>query len=248
MGKLVLEFNKKAHALEFGVFSITEVGKERKNSLENQHLKKNDDITHQKNDNLDYTLKMARHKATIMYFPFIRFIGDEQRVMSLGADLRELFEIVYISDISETNLAMPLFSLEDLICKFILSKFKNSYSNYRFERGDNTLSMYLFHNLASKVNKYYNGVINTFGFKRYDLQLENGLLDGLKKEKNYYLMFKKIYAKRYSTDCFSDFFDEKSYKSKIGINDLPEYATERATFDELEQQNSYFFNELKKLK
>ena len=61
-------------------------------------------------------------------------------------------------------------------------------------------------------------------------------------------MSKKIYSKRFSTDCFSDFFNEKALRSKIGINDLIEFKTEKATFDEMLQENSYFFNDLTKLK
>ena len=57
-------------------------------------------------------------------------------------------------------------------------------------------------------------------------------------------MTKKIYSKRFSTDCFSDFFTEKALRSPVGIDDLPEYSTEKATFDELSEQNSYFINDL----
>lgn len=57
-------------------------------------------------------------------------------------------------------------------------------------------------------------------------------------------MSKKIYSKRFSTDCFSDFFTAKALRSLVGIDDLSEYATEKATFDELSMQNSYFVNDL----
>ncbi len=57
-------------------------------------------------------------------------------------------------------------------------------------------------------------------------------------------MNKKIYSKRFSTDCFSDFFAKKALRSPVGINDLPEYAAEKATFEELRMQNSYFIHDL----
>ena len=57
-------------------------------------------------------------------------------------------------------------------------------------------------------------------------------------------MSKKIYSKRFSTDCFSDFFTQKALKSNFGLNDLPEYQSEKATFEELQEQNSYFMNDL----
>ena len=76
------------------------------------------------------------------------------------------------------------------------------------------------------------------------MQVESGTQDGEKAEKIYYLMSKKIYSKRFSTDCFSDFFSVKSLRSPIGIDDLQEYETEKATFDEMKEQKSYFIEDL----
>ena len=76
------------------------------------------------------------------------------------------------------------------------------------------------------------------------MQVESGTQDGTYNDRKYYLMHKKIYSKRFSTDCFSDFFTDKNLRSSVGINDLPEYATEKATFEELQQQNSYFIHDL----
>lgn len=59
-------------------------------------------------------------------------------------------------------------------------------------------------------------------------------------------MNKKIYSRRFSTDCFSDFFTEKASRSTVGINDLPEFATEKAAIGELRKENSYFIIELVK--
>ena len=74
--------------------------------------------------------------------------------------------------------------------------------------------------------------------------MESGTQDGEFDESKYYLMSKKIYSKRFSTDCFSDFFAEKALRSPVGIDDLREYATEKATFEELGEQNSYFVDDL----
>ena len=57
-------------------------------------------------------------------------------------------------------------------------------------------------------------------------------------------MKKKIYSKRFSTDCFSDFFEKKALRSPVGIDDLKEYVSEKASICELKEQNSYFINEL----
>ena len=56
----------------------------------------------------------------------------------------------------------------------------------------------------------------------------------------------KIYANRFSTDCFSDYFNDMAEKSKVGLMDYIEYATEKASVEELKSQNSYFMNALYK--
>lgn len=248
LGKKVLEENPRADSFEFGVINITEIGKERGNNLELQQVKKNDNTTNQKNDLFNSWLKMVRHSATIDNFPFVKIITDEQRPESWGADARDLCEIVHIDDCGKMNLAMPLFAIEDLIIQLLVGKFSDRYYKYRFERGDNTLFMYLYHGLISKLNNYQTRIYNTFGYYKVNVSVEKGTQDEEKKSNKYYLMSKKIYSKRFSTDCFSDFFNEKALRSKIGINDLQEFENERATFEELEKENSYFFNDLTKLK
>lgn len=246
LGKKVLQNNPKADSFEFGVINITEIGKERGNNLELLQVKKNDDSANQKNDLFNSWLKMVRHSATIDNYPFVKIITDEQRPESWGADARDLLEIVHIQECSNMKLSMPLFALEDFLIQLILNKFIDRYYKYRFERGDNTLFMYLYHGLISMLNNYHKRIYNTFGYYKLDVEVEKGTLQGKTKNCNYYLMFKKIYSRRFSTDCFSDFFHEKALRSKIGINDLSEFRTEKATFDEMLQENSYFFNELTK--
>ena len=64
-------------------------------------------------------------------------------------------------------------------------------------------------------------------------------MDGKIEKKRYYLMNKKVYSNRFSTDCFSDYFNEMARKTKIGLNDYIEYETGRANVEELKLQNSY---------
>lgn len=244
LGRKVIEGNRNADNFEFGVVVITEVGKERGNALENQEVKKRDETTNRKNDLFNSWLKMVRHSATVDNFPFVRVITDEQRPESWGADARDLCEIVHIRESGETRLAMPFFSLAELLYSWIFSKFAGLYYQYRYVRSDNTLPMYLLKLLTAKVQHYYAGIYNRFGYCRLRVQVERGTQDGRVSENKYYLSSKKIYSKRFSTDCFSDFFTEKALRSPVGIDDLREYATEKATFAELGLQNSYFVNDL----
>ena len=244
LGRKVIEGNRNADNFEFGVVVITEVGKERGNALENQEVKKKDETTNRKNDLFNSWLKMVRHSATVDNFPFVRVITDEQRPESWGADARDLCEIVHIRESGETRLAMPFFSLAELLYSWIFSKFAGLYYQYRYVRSDNTLPMYLLKLLTAKVQHYYAGIYNRFGYCTLRVQVESGTQDGQISDNKYYLSSKKIYSKRFSTDCFSDFFTEKALRSPVGIDDLREYATEKATFAELGLQNSYFVNDL----
>lgn len=244
LGRKVIENNPQKDSFEFGVINLTEVGKERKNNLELRETKRKEETTNQKNDGFNDWLKMVRHSATVDMFPFVKVITDEQRPESWGADARDLCEIVHIKNADSFKLCMPLFTITELLYQFIFSKFEKVYHQYRFNRADNTLFMHLVKSITAKFNHYVIGIHNTFGVCTASLQVESGTQDGELADKKYYLMSKKIYSKRFSTDCFSDFFNQKSIKSKVGICDLKEYDTEKASFEELQLQNSYFMNDL----
>ena len=250
LGKKVLENNQLSDSFEFGVINITEIGKERGNSLENMTVKKNDLTANQKNDLFNSWLKMVRHSATVDNYPFVKVISDEQRPESWGADARDLCEIVYVDKVSEPILAMPFFTIEEMVIDSLTSKFSDKYYDFRFERSDNTLIMYLYHKIISSLYNFKKRIYNQFGYNHMILKVEKGTMDEADKVKmcNYYLSFKKIYSKRFSTDCFSDFFTEKALRSEFGLDDLPSFEKEKASFEEMLQENSYFFNDLVRIK
>lgn len=248
LGKKVIENNKYADFLEFGVYNITEIGKERGNALDLQEIKKKSDEANQKNDYFNNTLKLIRHRATVDNFPFIRIITDDQRAASWGADARELCDIVNIDECSNFDLTLPFFNFQDLVISWLLNKFEGSYYNHRYLRGDNTFKIYVYKQIVSALYKYRLKIYNTFGYYKLNLSVEKGTQDGAYKSKRYYLSVKKIYAKRFSTDCYNDIFTEKALRSSVGLADVPEYVGVKATLDELMQQNSFFFNDLLKIK
>lgn len=250
LGRTVVENNELRNSFEFGIVAISEIGKERLNSKVSQSrgLKAKDNETNQENDGFNDALKMARHRATVLNFAFLKIIADEQRAASLGADARELFDIINIRERSDTVLLMPFFALEELIYGWLFRKFQNLYTEHRYNRGDNTLFMYLFKGIIARLNHYYNRTYNTFGCHVLRVQVESGALEGQYKEQKYYISRKKDYSKRFATDCFADFFREKALTAPVGLNDLEEYQTERATWEELKKQSSYFIRDLEGLK
>lgn len=246
LGKKMIERNAKSNAFEFGVLIMTEVGKERGNMLETSEMKKSDEEANQKNDRFNEWMKMIRHSATVDNFPFVRVMMDEQRAMSLGADARELAYIIEIEEMGELRLAMPFFQLGEIFHAVVGRRFAKWYEDFRYRRGDNTFVSHFLKWLAAAESRHYERIYNTFSYKRVSVKMQNGSLEGESKERKYYIMPKKIYSKRFSTDAYADFFYEKAIRSEVGIEDLEEYESERATLPELEAQHSYFIGNLMK--
>ena len=245
LGMQVLKDNPRRASFEFGVLLMSEFAKERGNQLTLQGIKKDDPNANQKNDLFSYDLKMCRHKATICGYPFVRFMADEQRSDSLNADTRELMSVVHIDKKQPKELLMPLFFVEELIYDIFYEKFVEFYKEYRYNRGDTCLAMYLMHNIMSAYNNYYRRIYNTFGCSVLDLSVE---LEGVEPLKaNIHLLDKKVYSDRFSTDCYRGYFEPELRVAKYGLDDYEEYADGVATLDELHHQNSYFIRDLENL-
>ena len=244
LGRKVMEHNPRAGSFEFGVVCVTEIGKERGNMLELKEMKKGAETANQKNDLFNSWLKMCRHSATVDNFPFVKVFTDEQRPESWGADARELADIINITSCGKTRLALPFYALEEMVSEWMAERFLSLYTDFRFLRGDNTLLVYLLKGVTAWLWRRNLRVYNRFGYCVLRLEKERGTLDGRFSRKKYFLMNAKIYAQRFSTDCFSDYFNDMAKKSKSGLQDYLEYMTERATVEELKKQNSYFINTL----
>jgi len=244
LGKKVLENNPNAGSFEFGVIGITEIGKERGNNLELQEKKKSADEANQKNDRFNSWLKMCRHSATVDNFPFIKVFADEQRPESWGADARDLCDIVNIVSSSELKLAMPFYTIGDMVAEWAFNKFIGLYYDFRFRRGDNTLLVHVLKSVTAWLWKRNVRIYNRYGFSVLKIEKERGTMDGKIYKKKYYLMSAKIYRKRFATDCFADYFNDMALRTNVGLNDYREYLTECASVNELQAQNSYFINAL----
>ena len=244
LGKKVLENNPKAGSFEFGVVAITEIGKERGNNLELREVKKVTNETNQKNDLFNSWLKMCRHSATIDNFPFIKVFTDEQRPESWGSDARDLCEILTIISAGEQRLALPFYTIEEMVIEWVYGRFIDLYADFRYNRGDNTLLVHILKSVTAWLWKRNVKIYNKYGYSVLIVSKQAGTMDGKSKRKKYYLMNRKIYSRRFTTDCFSDYFNEQAKKSAVGLNDYISYRTERATVEELKNQNSYFIGGL----
>ena len=244
LGKKVVENNPRVGSFEFGVIAITEIGKERGNNLELSEVRKTAKDTNQKNDLFNSWLKMCRHSATVDHFPFIKVFTDEQRPESWGADARDLCDVINIIESGERRLALPFYTIEEMLSEWAFNKFINLYYDFRFRRGDNTLLVHILKSITAFLWRRNLKIYNRFGYSVLKIEKERGTMDGKTYKKKYYLADAKIYRSRFATDCFSDYFNELARRSKVGLKDYLEYASEKATVEELKAQNSYFVNAL----
>ena len=244
LGKKVIENNPNNGSFEFGVVVITEVGKERGNTLELKDVKKATNETNQKNDLFNNWLKMCRHAATVDGFPFIKVFTDEQRPESWGADARDLCDIITIVKSGEQRCTLPFYIYEEMVEEWAFNIFKRLYENLRYKRGDNTLLVYLLKSIAGRLFNHNIKMYNEYGVSELSVAKERGIMDGKKRMQRYYIMNKKAYSDRFSTDCFSDYFNDLAKKAKIGLPDYREYISTKASVDELKYQNSYFISSL----
>ena len=245
LGKKVVEDNPISDSVEFGIYVVTEFDKERGNQLTNQGFKIESEVANPKNDLTELCEKIHRHSATIDNYPFLRIFTDSQRAMSVMADNREIAEkIVNITDVGDTKNALSLFFFDEMIYDFFIRRFEKWYYKYRYARSDNTLFMYFFHKICAYFIDSYNRKVNLFGYAIYGGTTEKSTLDGNANIVKWYRLNKKIFANRYKSNCFKDYWNEKSLRSPIGLNDLREYGSTQATIEELKLQHSYWIDKL----
>ncbi len=250
LGRQMLENNPNRNAFGFGVYIVSEIDKERKNTPELKEIKASSDECNQKNDLFNVLLKMSRHACVVANRVFVKVYADLQRPSSLGADALDLGEIVDIKDKGEMLLLLPFFApfrIFDFLFGWLKNRFDKFYMQYRFNRADNTLLLYLYKSITAKLNKYCEGIHNTFSSQTLHLEVERGSREGEIKQAKYYRMPKKIYSKRFSTDCLSGIFENRATCNYIGIDDLREYADIMATSAELGLQNAHFQTEINAL-
>ena len=250
LGKKMVKGNPKARRLSFGVFVITEIDKEFKNMQQLKETKIKEDETNQKNDLHDACLMMSRHAAVVSNKVFIRVICDLQRPEAWGAGGRELGEVIYISEKSDLEPALPLLSpywFFNGIFRSVRGKWEDFYTALITNRSDHTLFIYIVKNLISVINNHYDKVNGAFGTQTLSLEIQSGRMDGEVKQDKWRLIMKKDRSRRYKTACLEAVFD--SYEpNTMHIDDFIEYAGEVGTNEENQLQNSYFQNDIRKMK
>lgn len=198
----------------------------------------------QLNDYFNLMVKMIRHMCTVDNVCYSRIIADEQRIMSLNADCRELMDVIRLEDQSDQRSVYPFFVYDDIFFGWIWRRFKDKYVDYRYRRGDTTLTQYLKKAIVSKICARYERLINRFNVYEVSFSIQDGTMDGDPLKGQVTLSTLKTYRDRFASNCYFDFFEHRVASSNVGLLDVPEYHCTYPTLDELKLQNSYFVRNL----
>lgn len=238
------EKNEHRLALDFGVVSISEIGKELGNQIENATYKKDDKLANPKNDGFAKFVKMSRQRTMLEYVTLYQMFCDEQRPESVMADFREVLQILRIGGNDKEHFALRGRALEDLFYYYIIAPLERFRLKYNTNRTDKTLIMYIVNNVVSAFMNHYERLRNKFTYKVKEIGMESGQLDGKIVNKKYYLSRLKIYRDRFATDCFSSIYEQESLNSMNGLAKVVTYKNTLAEVSELLLQNSYFANDM----
>ncbi len=235
-------------AWEFGILSHTEMGKDFGNTLTNKDLKSSDDAANIKNDMLIDRIKVLRHSATADHFPYARYIGDEQRPTSLGADALDLCDVVRLTECSKDKTAIRLLTIEQFFVDFFLSIWQGWYVRRRVHRADEDLPTWLLRRIVKRLYAWNAKMTQLFGYQEISCLIQDGAdLDSEGKPDVIYSCFKKVRAARFSTDCFADVLAYRAKISGWSMTTAPTYEGPVASPEEIRAQHSYFGDRMMKI-
>ena len=102
-------------------------------------------------------------------------------------------------------------------------------------------------NVVSKIDNYFVKQNGLFGKQTLHLEIQSGNLEGEIKKEKWRMLTKKDRSNVYRTDCLNQVF-ETYEPNTMHIDDFITYAGSLATQHELAMQNSYFQNDIRKMK
>ena len=244
LGKKVDAQDDYSLALDGCVLAVSEIAKERGNSLDNAIYKKDDAEANPKNDYFDATLKMGGHLAYVGGKPFFKVISDDQRSGSVGSNLVDVAETIFTVDRNRIreSIALPFYWIEPMVLGWLNAKATAFYERWRNCRDDKTLISHFMFWLMGYTHRRLSKVYNRYGYK--ECKMATNTSDSLGNLNStgdvpYYVLFAVDYAYRFDSASFSGFLNHGKETAKQGFFDLPSFGGITATKEEFEKENSY---------
>lgn len=242
------ELNRLITLFDFGVITISEIAKERGNKDSNRGREFGE--TNPSNDGLANCLGLIRHLTTVRHQQYGFIIWDDQKISALRQVESAMAEVnIFLPKQTKNKKnTLPLWFFEGIILDWGLTHYSRLYNKYIACRNDQTLFSYFVFRMYAFFYNINRKISNTFGFKRYDLNLSGVGINGGQEqrgESTFYVMDKIVYAgKKFDTAVYSGYFDKLKLQAEEGNNQADSFEGPTATFNELERTHGYMFGEL----
>ena len=86
-------------------------------------------------------------------------------------------DIIHIVRSSEQYLTLPFYTIEEMISEWIFNWFMGVYTDFRYNRGDNTLLIYLLKKITAFVFRRNIRIYNKYGYSILKIEKERGTMD-----------------------------------------------------------------------
>ena len=243
------ELDRLVTLFDFGVITISEIAKERGNKDTNRNRNYKSD-TNPANDGLANCLGLIRHLTTVRHQQYGFVIWDDQKISALRQVEAAMAEtnIFLPKQTNKKKITLPMWFFEGVILEWGLTFNTNLYNKYISYRNDQTLFSYFIFHMYSFFFNLNRKIVNTFGYKKYDLSLSGVNVNGGQEsrgESAFYVMDKIVYAgNKFDTAVYSGFFKVLKLQAESGNNESESFKGSTATFQELAKTHGYMFDEL----
>lgn len=243
--RLGLRFNRDTGLSDCAIYNLSEGGKERGNMLTNAGKERKAQEPNQKNDDFNKFVKLLRHVYTIHYFPFVMLLMNDQRVNSINTDLNELFEtIINLKKNKKVKNSLFLYmSVEKPILEVLITGLNKIIDKYRETRNYRSLFYSFVIALLNKLTLYKASCENNFNFKKVDMKISQSG-EVIQSKKEFYLIFKEVYAGAYATDCYFRFFEPLIEARENRTFEIGNYDDKYASVEQFEAQNSLLVRDI----
>lgn len=244
------KMNKKtSYLLDCGIWAIPEVGKERGSSFDLRSKSQNDETCNIASDYFYTYLTIERHNAELDYEVLFKGILDDQDMMKLNSDTRQLVESLITLDrmnsVKGKN-ALWLFWLDSMLCDLVTSTFHRTYDVRKAKKRNDTTFWYLFRKLSSAMERYKMRRSNHFGYDKLAFYCSNASLDDVTKVNGQgylYLCYAKVYSNRFNDVYLQSLFNTIEKDSSESILDQERYTSLNPSVSDFKKQHSFMYND-----
>lgn len=230
-----------------GVIAMPECDKERGSYADLRSMSESDEACNQVNDLFYIYQTIMRHNTELDHEILHKIIMDDQDLMKLNPELRQLVETVITLDRNQRKSynALFLWWIDETLCEAIIKAYHFINDTRKQYKRNDTLFTYMIRNLVNKVEMYYMRRVNRFGYDKLGLYTTNSSLDDVSNESGkevLYLSYKKLYSGRFDDVYLKSLFLSIEKNATISINDLARFESITPSVSDFAKQNSFLYD------